>query len=81
MKKVILLIFLCALASPMMAQSHGKMTADEEARKTPDQRYVYESERKGKKKKNKTLSSKKKMKIQKKEDRRMRRKKTPHRAS
>jgi hypothetical protein len=56
MKKVILLIFLCALASPMMAQSHGKMTADEEARKTPDQRYVYESERKGKKKKNKTLS-------------------------
>lgn len=80
MKTVILLIFLCALASPMAAQPHGKMTAEQEMKKTPDQRYVYESERKGKKKKGKTVSAKKKLKIQKKEDRRMRRKKAPQRA-
>ena len=77
MKKLVLFAFLLMMAIPSLAQIHGgkKLSTDEAAGKTPDQRYVYESERKAKKKKNKKISTKKKAKIQKKQDAKMRKKK------
>jgi hypothetical protein len=76
MKKALLFILLAGLASPALAQSAGKkMSSEEAAQKTPDQRYVYETERKAKKKKKKNVSTKKKVRIQEKQDRQMRKKK------
>jgi hypothetical protein len=81
-KKLLFLLLLVALVSPAMAQQSGKkLTADEAARKTPDQRFVYESERKSKKKnkKKKQLSTKKKVRIQEKQEAKVRKKKDPKR--
>ena len=79
-KKLLFLILFAALAFPAMAQQSGKkLTADEAARKTPDQRFVYESERKSKKKKKKQLSTKKKVRIQEKQEAKVRKKKDPKR--
>jgi hypothetical protein len=82
MKKVFLFMFLIALATPSLAQSAGrKLSSEEAAQKTPDQRYVYETERKAKKKKKKNVSTKKKVRIQEKQDRQMRKKKKGQRRS
>jgi hypothetical protein len=76
MRKLILFMFFAALAIPTLGQTHGKkLTNEQAAKKTPDQRYVYETERKAKKKKKKNLSTKQKMRTQEKQDKKMRRKK------
>jgi len=79
MKTVLLLLFIGALgAFPASAQSHAqKQTTVDMATKTPDQRFVYETERKAKKKKKRNISTKKKVRVQEKQDKKMRRKKTP----
>jgi hypothetical protein len=79
MKKLIFLVLLIGLAFPLRAQtSSKKLTTDEAARKTPDQRFVYETERKSKKKK-KQLSTKKKVRIQEKQEAKVKKKKDPKR--
>ena len=84
MKKALLLcsfLLFGGLFMPARGQSHSqKLTTDEAASKTPDQRFVYETERKAKKKKKKNISTKKKVRVQEKQDRQMRRKKAPQRA-
>jgi hypothetical protein len=81
MKKAIFLLFLAALAFPAKSQAQGqKLNSVDAASKTPDQRFVYETERKAKKKKKRNVSTKKKVRIQEKQDRQMRRKKAPQRA-
>jgi|GraSoiStandDraft_8_1057269.scaffolds.fasta_scaffold350281_1 hypothetical protein len=76
MKKIVLFMFLAAFAVPCLGQTHGKkLTNEEAAQKTPDQRYVYETERKAKKKKKKNLSTKQKVRTQEKQEARMRKKK------
>ena len=76
MKKLLFLVFLAALSLPLTAnaQKKGKLSTDEAAKKTPDQRYVYETERKEKKKKKK-LSTKQKVRVQEKQEKAVRKKK------
>ncbi len=75
MKNVILLLFLITLSLPSMAQSTGRrLSTEEAAQKTPDQRFVYETDRKSKKKK-KQLSTKKKVRVQEKQEKQVRKKK------
>jgi hypothetical protein len=76
MKKVLLFMFLIAFSLPSLAQTSGKkLSTEEAARKTPDQRYVYETERKAKKKKKKSLSTKQKVRTQEKQEKKIRKKK------
>ena len=79
MKKLLFLLLLAALSVPLPAnaQRKGKLSTDEAAKKTPDQRFVYETERKSKKKKDKKLSIKQKVRVQEKQERKVRKKKAP----
>ncbi len=74
MKKfVILLSFLMALSAVSFAQKKSKkLSADESAKMTADQRYVYETTRKSKGGKKKDTSLKKKIKTEEKQDRKAR---------
>lgn len=75
MKKIIFLVVLLAVSFAGFGQQRGKkLTTDEAARKTPDQRLVYETDRKQKKKK-KDLSTKQKVRIQEKQESKVRKKK------
>lgn len=68
-------MLLAALTAPSSLKAQHKLSTDEAAKKTPDQRYVYESERKAKKKKNKKLSTKQKVRVQEKQEKAVRKKK------
>lgn len=72
MKKAILLFVLLAITTISFAQKKSKkLTADESAKMTPEQRYVHESTRKSKSGK-KDLSLKKKIRTEEKQDRKAR---------
>jgi len=72
MKKAIVLFVLLAISTVTFAQKKSKkLTADESAKMTPDQRYVHESTRKSKGGK-KDISIKKKIRTEEKQDRKAR---------
>jgi hypothetical protein len=72
MKKAILLFVLLAISTFSFAQRKSKkLTAEESAKMTSDQRYVHESTRKSKSGK-KDLSLKKKIRTEEKQDRKAR---------
>jgi hypothetical protein len=72
MKKAILLFVLLAISTFSFAQKKSKkLSVDESAEMTADQRYVHESTRKSKSGK-KDLSLKKKIRTEKKQDRKAR---------
>jgi hypothetical protein len=72
MKKAILLFVLLAISTFTFAQRKTKkLTVDESAKMTADQRYVHESTRKSKSGK-KDLSMKKKIRTEEKQDRKAR---------
>lgn len=79
MKKVLCFCIFIALSLTVFAQKkHPKLTKEESAKLTQDQRVVYESDRKSKNGK-KTLSMKKKVRIDKKQSRKSNRIKQPKR--
>jgi len=72
MKKAILLFVLLAISTFTFAQRKTKkLTTDESAKMTSDQRYVHETQRKSKSGK-KDLSMKKKVRAEEKQDRKAR---------
>ncbi len=72
MKKAILLFVLLAISTITFAQKKSKkLSADESAKMTQDQRYVHETQRKSKNGK-KDLSLKKKIRAEEKQDRKAR---------
>lgn len=72
MKKAIILFVLLAITTYSFAQKKSKkLSVDESAKMTPEQRYVHESTRKSKSGK-KGLSVKKKIRTEKKQDRKAR---------
>lgn len=80
MKKYLVLIVLLAFSFISYGQGRSKkLSADEAAQKTSDQRLVYETQRKSKGKKSKKVSVKKKVKIEQKQDKKMRKHKEPKR--
>jgi hypothetical protein len=74
MKKFVLLLsVLLAISTVSFAQKKSKkLSADESAKMTADQRYVYESNRKSKGGKKKDASLKKKIRTEEKQDRKAR---------
>lgn len=78
MKKILGLILLVALSSPVLAQKGPKLTKEDSKKMTQDQRVLYESDRKSKGGKKK-MSMKKKVKIDKKAARKAKRMKQPKR--
>ncbi|HMJ70987.1 MAG TPA: hypothetical protein VK508_18930 [Cyclobacteriaceae bacterium] len=81
MKKAILLFVLLAISTFSFAQRKSKkLTVDESAKMTADQRYVHESTRKSKSGK-KDLSLKKKIRTEKKQDQKARKMKGNRRKS
>jgi hypothetical protein len=77
MKKLLLgMIVVCLAMSSAVAQSR-KLTKDEQAKMTPEQRMAYDNDRKHKKKPKKQETTKEKVKRAKKEDRNARRIKRP----
>lgn len=82
MKKLLFLLFIGAFLVPTVARAQKKgkkLTTEEAAQKTPDQRFVYESERKAKSKKKKQLSTKQKVRVQEKQEAKVRKKKNSDR--
>jgi hypothetical protein len=79
MKKLLFILLLAFIAGPAFSQSakKRKLTKDEMAKMTPDQRYVYESERKAGKRSH--ISNKQKVKIQKRVSRKSERMRQPKR--
>jgi hypothetical protein len=79
MKKILIFIFMLLSASAAFCQKSKthKLTKDEMANMTPDQRFVHESERKAGKKSN--ISNKRKVKIQKRQARKSEHIKQPKR--
>ena len=72
MVKGLIFIGLLLMSLTSYAQSNKKLTKEESAKMTPDQRFVHETDRKSNHGK-KNVSVKKKAKISKKQDRRSRR--------
>jgi hypothetical protein len=78
MKKVLGLCLFIALSLPGFAQTSSKLSKEESAKMTHDQRVIHESDRKSKHGKKK-LSTKKKMRIDKRQTRKAKRMKQPKR--